>query len=294
MRVNPCCISRTLRFKDAVVRRAYYDYFWQTPWRLFAIAACLGINACYYAIGVGLAWMPLGHADWIRLGIGGRDGVFASAITAWSVVTCAYFLTLGFLEKKRLAGTGPLSSGRRPPAGLLNPSGLGLKKQDLLLALLLWPLIVIRVVATVWRPVEVLSLSSDDLYHWEAYEAKAFLTSITLGLNPVCALLGVPAVIVMPQALLAALTPVVGVWFEGFEGSYEVRSYAEVGGMSGLAMFMGTVTFGITYANAILPLLIWKTVMLSPCSKRNLSPSLTPIPRSCLSRAGRAGALSPG
>jgi len=246
-------ISYTLRFKDAGVRRAYYDHFWQTPWRLFAVAACLGVNACYYAISAGLAQLPAGSSDWLRLGIGGRDGAFAAAIFAWSVGIAAYFLCLAYREV-RLATLDP---GRRR-AGLLNPSGMGIGQQNLLLAFLFVPVMLIRITAEIWLPDDVLALSHDELHQWEAYEAEAFLSTMTLGYAPICALLGVPAVVAMPQALLAALLPVVGVWFDSRVQSGDF-SYSEIAGLSSLRVFLGTVTFCITYANALLPLQIWKT-----------------------------------
>jgi len=247
-------ISHTLRFRDAGVRRAYYDYFWQTPRRLFAVSACSGVNACYYAVSVGVAQMPAGSSDWLRLGIGGRRGAFAAAIFAWSVGICAYFLCLAYREV-RLATLAP--SGRRQ-AGLLNPSGMGIGQQNLLLAFLFIPVMALRIVAALWWPEEVLALSHHDLYQWEAYEAKAFLSTMTLGYAPICALLGIPAVVVMPQAFVAALFPVIGVWFNSKVGSWDVF-YNEIGGLCAIRVFLGTVTFSITYANALLPLQIWKT-----------------------------------
>lgn len=255
-------ISYDLRFKDANVRRAYYDHFWQTPRRLATVSACMAVHMLYYAARLGLAQLPEGNADWLRLGLGGRGGAFAAAIFSWSALTCAYFLLVAFLEARR-ARKGPLLTAvRRPAAGWLNPSGLGVGKQNALMACLFWPVMVLRVLSTVWWPEEVRTLSTGIKFEWLMYEQSSFLLSMTLGYGPICALLGLPAVVVLPQALAIGLVPVITVWFDQHEHSLSeagALSTAEIGGICSLYLFLGAVTLGITYAIALLPMLIWKT-----------------------------------
>jgi len=86
-------ISNTLRFRNLEVRHAYYDHFWQTPRRLCLVSFCIGLGvivSCaqlapalhpvgahaaplpahpqqYYGACVGLAQLPDGSADQLRL-----------------------------------------------------------------------------------------------------------------------------------------------------------------------------------------------------------------------------------
>jgi len=280
-------IAWNLRFKDMVVRRSYYDHFWQRPRRLLAVAICLGIFACFYAVNVGLAQMPPGTADWsecqskpahslsnengltltpartcplpVRLGLGGRHGAFSAAIGAWSLAVCFYFSFLAYSEVQLRSRAPLLSSVRRPPAGLWNPSGMVLWKQNALLACLFWPVVVLRVIAGLWWPKEVLLLSPFYLTQLTAYETVSFLASATLGYAPVCALLGIPPCVILPQAFTLGLVPVVSIWFDVHAHTGD-HSYGLIARMCGLNLMLGAVTFGITYANALVPLLIWKTV----------------------------------
>jgi len=257
----PACdygISRTLRFQDAAVRRAYYDHFWQTPRRCATVAACLSLNICYYAARLGLAQMQAGTADWVRLGLGGSDGAFAAAICAWLSVGCAYFLFLARTEA-RLARK-EASNRRRPTAGLLNPSGMGIGKQNALLACIFWPVMLLRVGSTIWWPDEVLGLAPGDLFQWHMFEQSSFLLSMTLGYGPLCALIGVPAVVSLPQALVIMLVPVAIVWFDQKNYNMGDLSDGEIIGFCGLNLFLGAIALGITYAIAFLPMLIWKAV----------------------------------
>jgi len=194
--------------------------------------------------------MPAGSADWLRLGLGDRNGAFAAAIFAWSVVACAYFLLL-FLSCS-------LSSGRRPPAGLLNPSGLGLGMQNVLMACLVWPVMLLRVTATLWWPDEITTLAPGILAQWLSYEHAAFLSSTTLGYAPVCALIGIPAIITLPQTIIIALAPAVNIWLAHY---YKVKgmSHSEIGAQCGVQLFLGAGAFCITYVMAQLPMLMFKT-----------------------------------
>jgi len=87
---------------------------------------------------------------------------------------------------------------------------------------------------------------------------------MTLGYSPMCALLGVPAIVAMPQAFVAALVPVIGIWFDNARYQAVVFLPAEMVGVSAFGLLLGVVTVGITYANALLPLLIWKTARAFP------------------------------
>jgi len=167
-------ISWTLRFEDAEIRRAYYDHFWQTPRRLFLVAATAGLTVLYYATLVGLQQLPIGTANQWRLSVGGRREAFSAPICAWAAVISAYFLLLGFRETQLAAQTPLLSSCRRPPVGWLNPSAMGLGKQNALLACLFWGPPALRIVATFWRPAEVMALNSLELTQWTLFEILSF------------------------------------------------------------------------------------------------------------------------
>ena len=131
----------------------------------------------YYGTCVGLAQLPKGTADQLRLSVGGRDGAFSGPICAWSGVTSSYFLFLAFLETRLKERAPLLSSVRRPPAGLLNPSGLGIGTQNVLLACLFLPVVVLRVVANLWWPPEATSLAPLAFTQWTTYEQVALRMS---------------------------------------------------------------------------------------------------------------------
>jgi len=238
-------ITRTLRFEDAGVRRAYYVSFWTNPRRLATISAFIGMDAVYAAVCTGLAQTS---TSWLQFGLGGRSGAFVAAIFAWSLVTSAYFLFL--YSQARLASKVPLRS------GLLNPSGMGLTQQNLLLAVIFWPVVLLRLQATISWPHKILSLSVADKYGWRSYERASFLTSTTLGYGPLCAVLGIPAAVVLPQSFVIALLPVLSVWIDH---SVLPEAAANVISTITFTLVMGAVTFSLSYAIALLPLLMFKT-----------------------------------
>jgi len=184
-------ISRTLRFKDAGVRLAYYTHFWTSPRRLATIGYCLGFNGCSYIALLGLAQLPESSAIWLRMGLEASSSTSASS-AIFSLASCAYFMLLARNEA-RLAhrvqpyphGLQHYPHGQRPPSCLLlNPSGLGIGQQNLLLACLFWPVVVLRVVALILRPA--------DLYARDAYQQAGYLSGTTLAYAPICARLPPP------------------------------------------------------------------------------------------------------
>jgi len=76
----------------------------------------------------------------------------------------------------------------------------------------------------------------------------------------VSALLGVPTCVVLPAAFVAGVVPVVSLWVFNARNEAAVYPLGEMVGMSVFEFILGAFTVGITYTNALMPVLIWKTL----------------------------------
>lgn len=249
-------IGWRLRFTDAQLAADYERDLLRVPlfWRRFGL--CKLINVVYYGT-MGAAGESASQI--ISYAMGGAGGAYSIAIAAIEGAVVCYCFLMWHVEARRAHDC---ASAARPHAGVLNPADLPPGRRMLWLAALVVPIALVRIAALFTTTAEVVRLYTDgysltgSVYFFEYLN---FTCAMLYGYGMICAILRVFAPIVVATTTLTAVAFILHIiplciYAPGFTNFWLVGSGGIV--VSGIAV-------GLSYAIALLPLLVYRTQQVS-------------------------------